>query len=166
MIYLNIFLLFSILGYSYELIIRLVRNLSTSNLLMGPWMPIYGFGILIIFIMDLFLNKWKLKGKKKIIICFILSVLLLTILEEIGGILVEKLFFASYWNYESIPLHIGPYINIIVSFIWGIFAMLIQYLILPILIPWIKKIPHWVSYFILILIILDFIHLLIHLLLR
>lgn len=166
MIYFNIFLLFSILGYSYELIIRITRNLSTSNLLMGPWMPIYGLGILLIFCIDKFLNKWKLKGKKKVILCFILSVLLLTLLEEMGGILVEKLFHTSYWNYESIPLHIGPYINIIVSIVWGLFAIFIQYIILPLLIPWIKKIPHWVSYFLFILITLDHIHLLIHLLLQ
>lgn len=155
MYYLNIFLLFSILGYSYETILRILTNATQNYLLIGPWMPIYGFGILNSEFLNIFLNKFKLKKWKKIIIFFLINILLLSIIEEIGGLLVEKIFHTSFWNYEYIPLHIGPYLNIFVSIIWSISSTFIEYVLIPLLTPFIKKIPKWVSYLVLILMLLD-----------
>lgn len=161
MFYLNIFLIFSIFGYTYEIIIRMLNQVSTSNLLLGPWMPIYGFGILISEFLNSFLNKFLLTGKKKIIIFFFLNIIILSLLEEIGGLLVEYFFHTSYWNYENIPLNIGPYINILISFLWGFLSTIMEYIILPILTPLLKKIPKLVSYILLILLLLDHTYLII-----
>lgn len=155
MYYLNIFLLFSILGYSYETIFRLYLKTTQDYLLMGPWMPIYGFGLLISEFLNIFLNKFKLKRFKKIILFFFINIILLTIIEEIGGILVEKIFHTSFWNYEYIPLHLGPYINIFVSIIWSLASTIIEFFLIPILTPLIRKIPKMVSYIILFLLLLD-----------
>ena len=138
MYYLNIFLLFSILGYSYETIFRLFLKTTQDYLLMGPWMPIYGFGLLISEFLNIFIN-----------------IILLTIIEEIGGILVEKIFHTSFWNYEYIPLHLGPYVNIFVSIIWSLASTIIEFFLIPILTPLIRKIPKMVSYIILFLLLLD-----------
>lgn len=155
MFYLNVFLLFSIMGYSYETLFRFFKGIVQHNLLLGPWMPIYGFGILISEFVNLFLNKFLLKGKKKIFLFFILNVLLLTILEEIGALFIRFFFQTAFWNYEDIPLHIGPYINVFVSLVWGICAVFMEYVLIPILTPFIKKIPKGVSFILLIFLLLD-----------
>lgn len=155
MFYINLFLFSSILGFSYETIFRLIHHYSTYNLLLGPWMPIYGFGILIVEGIDKTLNFFQIKGKKKVFLNLLLSVFFITILEWIGGILVEKLFSTSFWNYESIPLHIGPYISILISIIWGIMAMFLEYFFTPICTPLLKKIPNWISFLLLLLLLLD-----------
>lgn len=155
MYYLNIFLIFSILGYSYETILRILLNSTQNYLLIGPWMPIYGFGILISELLNKFLNKFQLKRWKKIIFFFLLNLIILTIIEEIGGLLVEKIFHTSFWNYEYLPLHIGPYINVFVSILWSFSATIIEYIFLPIINPWMKKIAKGISYTTLILLIID-----------
>lgn len=160
MYYLNIFLLFSIFGYSYETIFRILLNSTQDYLLFGPWMPIYGFGVLISEYLNNFLNKFQLKRFKKILIFLILNLFILTGIEEIGGILVEKIFHTSFWNYEYLPLNIGPYINVFVSLLWSISSMIIVYIILPIISKFLKRIPKFLSYLILILLVLDHIILL------
>ncbi len=155
MFYLNSFLIFSILGWCYEFIFHLFEHKIRDNILVGPWMPIYGFGILIIELTNNLLKKIKINGKKRLILCFFISTIILTLLEEIGGILIQYFYNTSFWNYESIPMSIGPYINILVSLVWGFFGLLIEYFIYPLLTPWIKKIPKWVSIIIFSLFLID-----------
>lgn len=162
MYYTNLLLFFSIFGYLYEMLIRLLKSIPINNLLIGPWMPIYGFGILILEWINELLNVFKIKGWKKIILCFLLSIFLLSILEWFGGILVEKIFHTSFWNYEEIPLNIGKYINIFVSLLWGLFGLFAEYILTPIITPFLKKIPKWVSYLILFFILLDHLYLILH----
>ncbi len=161
MFYSNLFLIFSIFGYLYEMAIRLMNHYSTHNLLLGPWMPIYGIGIVIIELINQFLNQFKIKGFKKLIYCFLISIFILTILEWIGGILVLKLFSTSFWNYENIPFHIGKYVNVLVSILWGILSLFIEYIIIPILKPFIQKIPKGITILIISFILLDHLYLII-----
>ncbi|MCI8575236.1 MAG: putative ABC transporter permease [Bacilli bacterium] len=155
MFYLNTFLFFSILGYTYETIFHFLEHKMRENILFGPWMPIYGFGILCIELIHKILTKLKINGKKKLLYCFILSVIFLTIIEEIGGLIILYFFQTSFWNYESIPLSIGPYINILVSLIWGVLGLFLEYIIYPLVTPWLKKIPKWVSILLFLLLLLD-----------
>lgn len=166
MYYSNLFLFFSIFGYLYEMLIRILNNFSKTNLLLGPWMPIYGIGIVLVELINQFLNQMKIQGKKKVILCFFLSFFSLTILEWVGGLLVEKLFFKSFWNYENIPFHIGKYINVLVSLLWGFLSIFIEYVLIPILSPMIKKIPKGITWLFLILIMMDHIYLIITMLLQ
>lgn len=166
MYYGNLFLIFSMFGYFYEMLIRLIRNIPGHTLFIGPWMPIYGFGVLMVEFIDRFLSLFQIRGRKKIFLNFFLSTILLTILELIGGLFVEILFKTSFWNYEQIPLHIGKYINVFVSLLWGIGSLLIVYIINPALTPFIKKIPKWVSILCFLLMTLDHVYLLIRLLLQ
>jgi uncharacterized membrane protein len=155
MFYINTFLFFSILGWSYETIFHFLEHKMRNNILLGPWMPIYGFGMLIIEFLNLLLKKLKIKGKKKLIYCFILSVIIITILEELGGLYIEYFYQTSFWNYEAFPFSIGPYINILVSLIWGLSGLFLEYVIYPLVTPWLKKIPKWVSITLLFLLLID-----------
>ena len=50
--YINIFIIFSILGFLSEFIISLCMHEQKQTLLIGPWMPIYGLGILLVLGID------------------------------------------------------------------------------------------------------------------
>ena len=155
MFYLNSFLLFSILGYLGELSLSLLTHQTKETLLIGPWMPIYGLGLLIVHAIHKKLTQYKLSKKKEVFFCFLLSVISLTLLEELGGLITATLFHRSFWNYEGLFLSIGPYINVFISLIWVILALIIVYLFYPLVAPFLKKTPRLLTYTLLLLFLLD-----------
>lgn len=157
--YLNNFLIFSILGFVYESVLHFItRGSLANNPFYGPWMPIYGFGIIImIFLTRLVFNNLKIKRWQKIIILFISVTVILTIIELIGGYLTEFIFHKSFWDYTDMLFNFGKYISLEVSLVWGIACLIFLYIIKPLTDKFIEKIPKVVSIILLILIIIDFI---------
>lgn len=154
MYYINYFFIFSILGHIFETIIS-----NKSGILYGYWTPVYGFGcILILIIHKLLDNYQKIKniGKfKKIIILFFTSFVILSIVELIGGYLIELIFGIEMWNYSSFIFNIGKYISLETSLIWGISSIILIYIIKPFLDKYVYKIPKIISYVLLILLFVD-----------
>ena len=93
MYYINNFLFFSFIGHILESIIYLfLDNNGYSGIMYGPWTPVYGFGIILIIIIYNLIKKTKFSSIKKVISIFILSMILLTVIEYIGGNLIEYFF--------------------------------------------------------------------------
>ena len=157
--YLNNFLFFAILGFIYENILQLILTGElTSNPFYGPWMPIYGFGVIImIFLTRLIFNNLKIKRWQKIIILFISVTVILTIIELVGGYLTEFIFHKSFWDYTDMKYNFGKYISLEVSLVWGTACLIFLYVVKPLTDKFIKKIPKFISIILLILIIIDFI---------
>jgi len=156
MYYVNVFLLYSFFGFIFENFICLIlKNNPESGILYGPWTPIYGLGVLIIMFIY---NRLKQKKETtKGILLFIISFIFLTIIEYIGGVSIKFIFDKTLWNYTGLPLHIGKYISIEVSFIWAIGSLIYIYLLKPITDNIILVIPKLITYIVSILFILDFI---------
>ena len=156
--YFNILIFFSILGFIYENILYFVLNGSfTNNPFYGPWMPIYGFGIVImVFLTRLVFNRFKMPRYAKIICLFFLTIILLTILEQLGGILTEAVFHKSFWDYRPLKFNYGKYIALEVSLGWGAACLIFLYLIKPWSDKIVKKIPHSITFILLFLITVDF----------
>mgnify|MGYP001861424662 FL=1 len=152
---LNAFLFFSILGFSGEYLGSLILNHQKETLLLGPWMPIYGLGFLFVHATHQFLKCKNLAKKKELIFCYIISVLVLSLCEEIGGLLTYHFFQKNYWDYTNLPLSIGPYINVFISLGWGFLALIIEYLVYPKVKPFFQKIPKLLTIIIFILLLLD-----------
>ena len=152
---LNAFLFFSILGFSGEYLGSLILNHQKETLLLGPWMPIYGLGFLFVHATHQFLKCKNLAKKKELIFCYIISVLVLSLCEEIGGLLTYHFFQKNYCDYTNLPLSIGPYINVFISLGWGLLALIIEYLVYPKVKPFFQKIPKLLTIIIFILLLLD-----------
>ena len=152
---LNAFLFFSILGFSGEYLGSFILNHQKETLLLGPWMPIYGLGFLFVHATHQFLKCKNLAKKKELIFCYIISVLVLSLCEEIGGLLTYHFFQKNYWDYTNLPLSIGPYINVFISLGWGFLALIIEYLVYPKVKPFFQKIPKLLTIIIFILLLLD-----------
>lgn len=158
MYYINNFLLFSIIGHILESIVYLILNNSGySGIMYGPWTPVYGFGIILIIIIYNFIKKTNLSGIKKIISIFIISMILLTLIEYIGGILIEYFFHKKFWSYENLKFNIGPYIALEIAFIWGLCSLIYIYIIKPITDKITKKIPKYITITLLVFFINDLI---------
>lgn len=155
--YLNTFIIYSILGFIMETTLKYLFFPKLNNgFLHGPWVPIYGLGCcLIIAIMRFVFNRIKVSRPIKIFILFMISSIVLTTLEFIGGNLIEILTGKVFWNYEDLKFNFGHYISLEISIIWGVMSLVITYLIKPILDKLIKKIPSIVTYLVLFIFLID-----------
>ena len=148
MYYINIFFIYSFIGYIYEILLALIMNNKLdSGFLYGPITPIYGIGVLIILLFSRWLfKKLKLNKYLELGIFFILIILILTSIEWLGGKLLYLLFNKDYWNYSDLPLSIGKYISVEVSLIWGIFSLILLFWIHPLIKKITTKIPKVVTF--------------------
>ena len=85
---------------------------------------------------------------------FVVAIVLSTI-EAIGGVLIEKIYDKVFWDYSQHKFHIGHYISLEMTLVWGISSVIFVYLIHPILDGIIKKIPRWVTFILITLFIAD-----------
>lgn len=161
----NCFFVYSFLGFLFESIIAIIMKQNfNSGILYGPITPIYGIGVVLIivishyFFMNLHLPRWR-----ETIIVFFMLVAILTVLEFLGGILIEKFFGIVFWDYSSLPFHIGHYISLEISFLWGFLSILLIYVIKPIIDPMLKGFPPILTILFIILLILDIIFTTLHL---
>lgn len=157
MYYLNCFFIYSFFGFLFETgVSKVTGNHFNSGILYGPFTPIYGIGVLLILVISkyFFLNLHMPRWIETIIVFFILF-FVLTLIEWIGGILIEKIFGVTFWDYSHLRFHIGKYIALEISFIWGILSILLIYVIHPLLESWIRKIPAFVSYLVLFYFLID-----------
>lgn len=153
MYYVNTFFLFSILGHFIEGFFYVTKD---SGIFFGWWTPIYGIGVCIVIYLYKLVNKiFKLNKISKSIIVFLIGFIILSFMELISGILIEKLFRVTFWDYSNGPFSIFRYTSLKMSFIWGISSLLIIYIIKPILDKFITKIPRPVSYVLITLFTID-----------
>lgn len=158
MFYLNIFFIYSFLGFLFENILNifLLSNFN-SGILYGPWTFIYGIAIFIVMFIAKFLKKFKLKKVYEIILFYLISCFLMTLIEFSGGFLIEKLFHVVYWDYTNLTFNFGSYIALETTLFWGLFATLINYLVVKKINKLAVKIPKFMTIIFSILFIIDII---------
>lgn len=157
MYYINYFFIYSFLGYLYECFLGLVKNEKVgSGILYGPVTPVYGVGALLILVVSKFIFKtFKFSNLIESIIIAVVMAFILTILELIVGLLIEKIFKTVFWDYTKFKFHIGKYIALEVTLVWVIGTFLVIYLINPIINDFIYYIPNTITYFFIILFLMD-----------
>ena len=165
MYYINCFFVYSFLGFLFETVLALVTKQNfNSGILYGPITPIYGIGVILIltishyFFMNLPLPRWR-----ETVIVFFILIAALTLLEWFGGILIEKLFGVVFWDYSNLPFHIGHYIALEISLVWGFLSIILIYVIKPIINPLVESIPYPVTVVFIVLGIVDLIATVLHL---
>ncbi len=157
MYYLNCFFVYSVLGHILETLVAFLTHTNfKSGILNGFWTPVYGIGaVTILFVSEyLFKNLHMNRVYETVIVFFVVAIVLSTI-EALGGVLIEKMFGLTFWNYNSHKYHIGKYISLEMTITWGIASVIFIYIIHPLLKGIIKKIPGWLTISLLILFIMD-----------
>jgi uncharacterized membrane protein len=122
-----IFLAGGFIGWIVENIIRIINSSVDSNYyfkaLFGltiPFLPVYGFGLVLIFIIK---NKIK---NKNIFTRFLIYTIILSILELIAGIFTILTIGHNTWDYSNSYMNFLGIIGIISSIFWGILALIAE----------------------------------------
>lgn len=157
MYYINCFFIYSFLGFIFENIIGVItNNVFDSGILYGPITPIYGIGcITILFISKHLFKRLHLPRWIETFIVSFLLIIILTLLEFIGGFTIESLFSITFWDYSDYKYNLGKYISLEISIFWGILAIILIYIIHPLLHKLIVKIPHYITYITMFIFIID-----------
>ncbi|MHC5249867.1 putative ABC transporter permease [Enterococcus sp. LJL90] len=121
-----LFYIYSFIGWLWETVYCSLKagHFVYRGFLIGPITPIYGFGILgVLYFIEPYQNN--------LLLLYVLSAILVTVLEYVTSFALEKLFNASLWDYSKVPLNINGRVAIPVSLFWGVGCVLIVKVIHP-----------------------------------
>ncbi len=115
-----LFFIYAFLGWCTEVIYAGVNQgiFVNRGFLNGTVCPIYGFGVLTVLLCLLPLRE-------NLLLLYVGSVFLTSLLELLTGFLMEKLFHQRWWDYSHEPFNIGGYICLKFSLLWGLACVLI-----------------------------------------
>ena len=131
------FFVYGFLGWCTEVIFAAFKQHRFVNrgFLNGPICPIYGVGVtLVIACLEAF--------QSNLLLLYISSVILVTVLEGVTGWAMDKLFHNKWWDYSKLPFNIGGYVCLLFSLIWGVACVFIVYFVPPLIHQVLSLIPH------------------------
>lgn len=139
-LFLWIFFVYSFLGWCTEVSYAalVTGKFVNRGFLNGPVCPVYGFGVVIVLSILV-----PLKGN--LLVLFIGSVILTSLLEWLTGFLLEKIFHQRWWDYSDQPFNIGGYICLRFSIAWGFACLIVVDAIHPTVFWLITSIPHGIG---------------------
>ena len=126
-----IFTVAGVIGFIYEEICGFINegHFFKRGTTFGPWIPIYGFGALLIFALTV-------KIRKKPWLVFLIAAFASGLLELVSGYVIHRFFHRRLWDYSNVILnwgHVNGYICVRSVLTWGIFGMLLMYGVLPLI---------------------------------
>ena len=159
MYYINNFLIYSIFGFIMESIIYKTQNINKhSGIFYGPITAVYGVGIVAIILLDKYLfQKIKCSKLLKIFIEFLILTVTLSLIEYLGGNILNYLFDIDMWDYSNIKPNFGKYICLRNSIIWGILGTIYIHIFKKFTDKLLKQITHKETIFFTVLFLLDLI---------
>lgn len=124
--YFILFILYSFIGWSLEVIISLFKHKKFINrgFLIGPYCPIYGFGgILLLLLLKKYLGDP--------VALFFISIFIISLLEYFTSYIMEEHFNTRWWDYGTSKFNINGRICLEMLFVFGGLGLLSMYVINP-----------------------------------
>lgn len=117
------------------------KHFTNRGFLRGPYLPIYGSGAMaIIYVVHpLFSNP---------ILIFIFGLVVCTIIEYIGSLILEKSFHIKLWDYSKHFANINGRVCLLNSSLFGILGIAVVYFIHPLIVSSIDLISQVLRYYI------------------
>jgi len=115
------------------------KKFINRGFLIGPYCPIYGFGVL--FIIN-FLKDYM----DKPLVLFILSMVICMLLEYITSYLMEKIFNARWWDYSNKKYNINGRICLEFGGVFGLGGLIIMYVLNPLVLGILNSLSNTVVY--------------------
>lgn len=124
-----IFTVAGVIGFIYEEICGYINegHFFKRGTTFGPWIPIYGFGALLVFALTF-------RIRKKPLLVFLIATVACGFFELASGYVIDRFFHMRLWNYSNVILNWGNlngYICVRSVITWGLFGMLLMYGVLP-----------------------------------
>ena len=133
-----IFFVYSVIGFIIEItscFIFTKKFTMSRGYLLGPYIPVFGFGALI---MVSFLSKYR----EDIIVLFVLSAVLCSVVEYFTSLLMEKIFKLRWWDYSNDKFNINGRICLRNGFLFGIGGVIIVRYFHPIFDKFLLSLDH------------------------
>lgn len=129
--YLNSLYLYSLIGFIIESTVYKVANSKRhSSIFYGPFTYVYGFGILALILAKKYIfDKLVLNKYLKVLIVFITCTIILTLIEYIGGNILNLIFNVDMWDYSKKTYNLGKYICLDLAITWGFLGTIYVYYI-------------------------------------
>lgn len=121
--------IFSILGWVMEVTLKYIQyhRFIDRGFLIGPYCPIYGFGVVGVTILVGGLIGWK----GTILETFMAGFVICGFLEYMTSFYMEKMFHARWWDYSTKPMNLNGRIWIGNLILFGIASVVIVRFIAP-----------------------------------
>ena len=132
-VYYLLFMIFSIAGWCLEVTCKFFqyKRFINRGFLIGPYCPIYGYGgVLMTLTLKRYLNDP--------FVLFIMAILVCGTLEYLTSFFMEKIFHARWWDYSQRKFNLNGRVCAGTLIPFGIFGLIIMYLVDPFLIPWLE----------------------------
>lgn len=119
MLYLKLFILYSIIGFTFESFIFKINNINKhSSVLHGPYTLVYGLGGLSCTLINNYLNT------NNYLLLYFLFTITCTVIEFTIGHLIKQMYHIDSWDYSYKKYHLGKYICLNYALVWGLMAFL------------------------------------------
>jgi uncharacterized membrane protein len=115
------------MGWIIEVVYRSItqREFINAGFLYGPFVPLYGFGAALLILLELFIHQWPLPIK------IVVYGIILTLIEYVTGIILEKLFKLKLWDYSDNKFNFQGRVCLLFSLIWTAIAVIFLIFIHP-----------------------------------
>ena len=150
--YIALFFIYSFAGWLMEVIrvSKKEKKFVDRGFLIGPYCPIYGYGVLLITIL---LRKYT----DDIIVTFFMPLIICGTLEYLTSYLMEKIFKARWWDYSDRKFNINGRICLENLIPFGIGGCIIVYIINPFLLGIIDFVPDIIMHILLTFLLIGYI---------
>lgn len=137
---------------------KITDSIKHSGIFYGPMTAVYGIGIVAILLLNKYLfRKMRCTKSLKLIFEFIILTITLSLIELIGGNVLNLLFDIDMWNYSKDSMNFGKYICLRNSLIWGILGVAYIHIIKKFTDKILSKITRKETYFFITIFIFDLI---------
>lgn len=133
-----LFVLFAMSGWVYEVLYTLGAwgIFQNRGFLFGPWLPLYGFGGMILYAVFYPIIRKPVRIGKinlRIPLMFVYVCVLTTLIELGASYLLDAVGFdfTILWDYSERPMNFEGRISLSASLWFGVLGIAIMYLILP-----------------------------------
>lgn len=131
------FMFYAFLGWIIESTFRSFKNhrLINSGFLYGPFIPVFGFGGLIIHVLYIPLQPLSY------VVAVLLLTVLVTLLEYLAGWVMERVFGLRLWDYSSYRFNLHGRIALRYSLYWLLLTLVVIHGIKPHLNEFFTRLP-------------------------
>ena len=122
------FICFSFIGWFYEVLYYFIAKgkFINSGTMVGPWLPIYGWGGIIVY----FISR---KFKNNPVKVFCLSFILCGVIEYATSFYLEKVYGLKWWDYSDFMFNLNGRICLLGLLAFAFLSVIVMYFVLPLL---------------------------------
>ena len=132
-----LFMFYSFFGYILEITncsIREKKLVLNRGFFLGPYLPIYGVSCLL-------MGSFIIRYKSDLVTAFVMSAFVCTTVEYITSYVLEKIFKARWWDYSDRRFNIEGRVCLFNAFLFGIGGVFFTYVLNPVVVSIIGKLP-------------------------